>query len=530
MRKKIKIILLAFMLLFLLAAVIFIFSTDINLMIKKEFNESFLEKKQISTLSADKMEKEYDHFVDILSTSCPEVINGNDLTGINFNDKNELYRSRIKQASSNMEYFYVLKAITSDIKSCHTDILYSDIMQYSSNINGYASSVNSAVYQYSDYWKEELFNCVNDYTGETIGFAYCNGKYISCNIEGGNIYYLKEVSGVPVDTYVKDTISLWKINYDFKFQKAFRNSIVFDKEEGQQQVQLTLEDELGQKSEQTAFINWKSEIYTGYSFLLNTNSSNEPYDADFYYDTERSVCFIRLNSMSGDTDKFSADIEKIPNDIENIVLDLRGNSGGYPMFAKENVYSKLFSKSAYIETQSTVFKSKYNNFFDKKFDELNSDVLSVISDSDDKKIYSITDNYIGNSSNSRNVYILTSHNTASAADELTAAAKSCGTAVVIGENTGGEGIGLNSSVIIPLKTSGLCLRYNSAESKNPDGSINSIYGTSPDYYSTLTENNYMLWQKIENSEKDPSEYENRLKWDNVLTETLELIKEKGNAE
>ncbi|MBP0957672.1 MAG: hypothetical protein J5997_09945 [Oscillospiraceae bacterium] len=108
------------------------------------------------------------------------------------------------------------------------------------------------------------------------------------------------------------------------------------------------------------------------------------------------------------------------------------------------------------------------------------------------------------------MYILTSHNTASAADELTAAAKCSGTAVVIGENTGGEGIGLNSSVIIPLNISGLCLRYNSAESKNPDGSINSIYGTSPDHYSTLTENNYMLRQEIIDSENDPSEYETAL--------------------
>lgn len=40
----------------------------------------------------------------------------------------------------------------------------------------------------------------------------------------------------------------------------------------------------------------------------------------------------------------------------------------------------------------------------------------------------------------------------------------------------------------------------------------------------------MLRQEIIDSENDPSEYENRLKWDNVLIETLEIIKEKDNAE
>lgn len=124
MSKKIKISFLISMLLFIIFAAVFIFSSDLGLIIKNEFNENFLSKETLPDLSTEKMEKEFDHIFDVLSSSCPEAINGNELTGICFEEKGDIYRTRIRQAGSNIEYFYVLKAMTSDLKSCHTEILY----------------------------------------------------------------------------------------------------------------------------------------------------------------------------------------------------------------------------------------------------------------------------------------------------------------------------------------------------------------------------------------------------------------------
>lgn len=129
------------------------------------------------------MEKEFDHIFDVLSSSCPEAINGNELTGICFAEKGDIYRSRIRQAGSNIEYFYVLKALTSDLKSCHTEILYPDITEYPSYINGFAASVDQAVYRYSDYWINELSECVHSYDGDVVGFDYCSGSYINADTE-----------------------------------------------------------------------------------------------------------------------------------------------------------------------------------------------------------------------------------------------------------------------------------------------------------------------------------------------------------
>lgn len=531
MSKKIKISFLISMLLFLLFAAGFILSSDLGLIIKKEFNENFLSKEQLPDLSTEKMEKEFDHIFDVLSSSCSEAINGNGLTGIYFAEKGDIYRTRIRQAGSNIEYFYVLKALTSDLKSCHTEILYPDITEYPSYINGFAASVDQAVYRYSDYWINELSECVNSYDGDVVGFDYCSGSYINADTENDKIYYLKEIDGTPVDEFILNNISIWKINYDFIADKPFRNSVVFDNNDGQKKVGLLIEDNFGNDTEQTAFINWQSEIAVGYSFLSDESRQNKQ-NCNFYFfsDTQRDLCYIRLDEMNGEGSELETAVSSITDDTKNIILDLRRNPGGYISFARENVYPPIFSRSAYIETTSAVVKSKYNKkIFDNRFDSNNMGELTVVSGSETEKIYSVSANYTGNSAHSCNVFILVSHNTASAADELTAAAKYCKTAVIIGENTGGEGIGLNSSVIIPLKTSGLYLRYNAAASDNPDGSINSIYGTSPDHYQELTEDGYFTCRKELALGNDPYEYENRLKWDDVLIKAIEIIEEKENA-
>lgn len=67
--------------------------------------------------------------------------------------------------------------------------------------------------------------------------------------------------------------------------------------------------------------------------------------------------------------------------------------------------------------------------------------------------------------------------------------------------------------------------YTPSFSINADGENNAVYGTAPDIYKELTAKNYLLQCEIKESGQDPYTYENRLKWDNVLTETIEMIAE-----
>ena len=119
---------------------------------------------------------------------------------------------------------------------------------------------------------------------------------------------------------------------------------------------------------------------------------------------------------------------------------------------------------------------------------------------------------------SRNVYVLISGKTASAADGFVAALKNNNAAVIIGTNTAGEGR-MTSFLADSFSASGLVFIYMPELAYNSDGNNNAVYGTAPDIYvqeSSFDENDF--------AGDDPYVYENRLKWDNVLIKALELIK------
>ena len=81
-----------------------------------------------------------------------------------------------------------------------------------------------------------------------------------------------------------------------------------------------------------------------------------------------------------------------------------------------------------------------------------------------------------------------------------------------------------------LPNSKLVYLYTPAKAFNSDGTDNSTYGTAPDIYAELSVSGFEKKQQLISEGIDPYTYENRLKWDDVLIKTLEIIKEKENAE
>ena len=92
-----------------------------------------------------------------------------------------------------------------------------------------------------------------------------------------------------------------------------------------------------------------------------------------------------------------------------------------------------------------------------------------------------TNKYIGKTSKSKNVVILASHHTGSAADTFIHDMRKNSLAYVIGNNTGGEGLNY-SFVESKLPNSNLAFVYTPGGSNGFDGLDNSVYGTKPDYY------------------------------------------------
>ncbi len=138
--------------------------------------------------------------------------------------------------------------------------------------------------------------------------------------------------------------------------------------------------------------------------------------------------------------------------------------------------------------------------------------------------------FVGAGDNDASIYILCGSSTASATDGFVSFLKDKTDTVIIGNETKGEGRG-SSYVMCGLPKSKLVFSYYPSLSYNSDGSCNSVYGTLPNYDIPEYSSEQFLKRNEIISEYGMDyayEYEQLLKWDNVLIKTLEMIKEEEN--
>jgi C-terminal processing protease CtpA/Prc len=200
---------------------------------------------------------------------------------------------------------------------------------------------------------------------------------------------------------------------------------------------------------------------------------------------------------------------------DNVILDLRENSGGNIEYASDYIYPYLYaddvSEQNYWYMPSTdennsVLKNIFNRLIlkPKKADDspFESDVAM-------KKFLAKYD-YSGKADKDKSVIILSGTDSGSACDRFISDMKNSGKATVIGNNTGGEGL-MYSYNCISLPNSKLMCIYMLGGAKNPDGTDNSVYGTSPDIYVSQTVDSFYAEEK-----SDSWDYEYKLYKDNVL--------------
>ena len=142
---------------------------------------------------------------------------------------------------------------------------------------------------------------------------------------------------------------------------------------------------------------------------------------------------------------------------------------------------------------------------------------------DDKTIGSYKSEYYvqGKANAEHKIYVLINNGTMSAADQAAYIFKKYKIGTLIGENTGGEGrTGSYMSAVLP--DSGLILTYNIGMCNDGDEDEKTILGTFPDVYVNYSVNSYVEKMRLKKYESsDTEEFKNRLKWDNVLAETIE---------
>ena len=484
--------------------------------------------------------EDFDLLCSQLEDNVPMLYDYEKLYGISYSDIKEYYKSLAENAKNDFEYYTIAAGFLNNIPSRHMSLGFPLISAADEEFRP-ALAANSSFVNAQNYWFDVIHEeCKKYYETDMqpIIFAYYSGSYICVSEDDTNELNRAEllsVNDTPADEFIRLCSTVSKLKYDHADQKPFRDTIIFNDAVGEKCI-IEYIDAYGKKH--------RREVYSGADLVMSyidyfkQLDGLTEHDAPEVITTEKSdytvigdmtitrsekmnILIIRIDgfvSEASDGEIISNVIKASSKDIDNIIVDLRSNRGGYFEYAKRLLGAVSdrdieINNSVYI-TEECYKRSSQNSEYE--FDE-----PTGLYKTETKEIIN------GEMTKGKNIYLLISDHTASSADMTAYEFKRNGLGLVIGtNNTGGERDGILCLNYTDI--SGLYYTYTEYSSYNDDGNINSVYGTAPDIYPDANVENYFIRKEIVQSGGDPYTLENMLKWDSVLAETMEIIKEKAD--
>ena len=213
---------------------------------------------------------------------------------------------------------------------------------------------------------------------------------------------------------------------------------------------------------------------------------------------EYGAGYVKVYSM-GDIEQCADPLAVFFSELEaqgydNCIIDIRGNGGGSDNFWQSNlVIPNLYAPSPY-QSYALVRGPLALDYFTTAFGgtdklqpigELPVDELPALDPEDfadathfinyDRVLFTALDKPLFTG----RFWLLVDEGVYSASESFALFCKQTGFATLVGETTGGDGIGIDP-MFISLPDSGIVFRFTGEEGLNPDGSCNEEYGTTPD--------------------------------------------------
>lgn len=212
-------------------------------------------------------------------------------------------------------------------------------------------------------------------------------------------------------------------------------------------------------------------------------------EVEFKYYPDIRTAYFRFPAMHPDysahegmiADKLS-EFER----LEHIIIDVTGNPGGSTAYW-ENIIVRPFGgtwQSSYrVFYQASAINEHYYSV--RELLPVDSSVPGFAAELGAEYMESID---IGGNYGQSSVpagtdakrWVLIDHRGYSATEHFAAFCKLTGWASLVGEATGGDGLG-GQPVLLPLKNTGLLIYFSTAMGENPDGSLNTAGGVKPDH-------------------------------------------------
>ncbi len=483
--------------------------------------------------------RDFNDLCKFIEKNVPFIDEYGELYGFGFKDIKKYYSDKVKDTSNDFEYYALIKGFINNIPSGHMTMGYPDPDfingLYKFRTNDYPE-FNAAC----EYWENQIRAEAEKYYESDIKFytfLYANGEYFQSKYyaEINNVSYMDakiiSVNNTPIDEFIKIYPLEYKLQYDHINKKPYRSIFILNDTCGDK-CTVELETKSGDILSKELYIGVTGTAAIEYVDYFRSESAADGSSDEFSEDVQseeidynaREIIGKSMYSYKCEQDNFvyvmfndflygGAEFSDLLDNADlpdNIIIDLRNNTGGYEDTAV-GIIERLTDRT--IEYKNTVYTSNIYSGYKRKF--VSGKYLYVGS-----RDGTVT----GKSRKKYNLYVLVSGETLSAADNFTAFIKNNGLGKIIGENnTKGEAYG--SADLKVLEKSGLYFYYTDIKWNNNDGTDNSVYGTAPDIYIPFSEESMKLRDNIILDGEAVYTYENRLKWDNVLIETIEIIKQ-----
>ncbi len=205
-----------------------------------------------------------------------------------------------------------------------------------------------------------------------------------------------------------------------------------------------------------------------------------------------NIKLFDYNKIKEDSLKIDAFLKEVSEkNISKLIINIQGNGGGSMKYWKENIVARLTQDTIINYTYPTIRKGNLNQSFYPDFFEsaevltkdYNDKFINTPVEALENKYYIKTWKHkispINPISFKGDIYLLVDHDVFSSSEAFAQFCKTSHWAKVVGQRTGGDGIGADPAIVM-LPKSGLLLRYPVIGGLNYDGSFNYEEKTMPD--------------------------------------------------
>lgn len=454
-------------------------------------------------LGPEEWMEDFEYLYDYMEGNYPYLMVKNRTHGYNWLDLREQFEERIRGVKNNEEFLEIISSIVIALQNRHTFVMDPD--RVIENHNQMTDPPGSEVFakevaDAAGYWS----NIYNHYDDGRFGWkydvlvVYDGGEYVVYDSDDaweqsyGENAVVTHVNGIPIDDAIGTLYDREYIDFDFKREKNYVWSI-YPRHFGNDAT-FTVRSSSGQTDDVTLDVESGSSIHP-YRY------PQTPVNLTKYPDNGIAYMYVSKFYGSDVEDRLEdvLDFYKQIEDYDHLIIDIRGNTGGFYSFWTDGIVQHLIEEKTVLEYYNAYRTGKYLNhlhskYLIKKISKDQVDYLPPEVQTDDFRIYKFwqtidpTDLVEFKGS----ISILIDNMVYSAAEGFLHFAGKYDFAKIYGTPSGGDGL-MVWPLFIVLPNSKLVINSASALGLDNNGYANEEVRTQPDVF---FESSYGNWDEL----------------------------------